>query len=92
MASAPNAGGLGEEEVSSKSTAHPPHPRRIPHYIGEATADDYAGRFYCAAATDLDADVVYEVVKPKFCECAPDCLPDASARTYRWDGADFVER
>ena len=54
--------------------------------------DDYAGRFYCAATTDLDADGVYEIVEPKFCECAPECLPDASRHAYRWDGADYVER
>jgi hypothetical protein len=54
--------------------------------------DDYAGRFYCAATTDLDADGAYEIVEPKFCECAPECLPDASRHAYRWDGADYVER
>jgi hypothetical protein len=54
--------------------------------------DDYAGRFYCAATTDLDADGVFEIVEPKFCECAPECLPEASAHTYRWNGADYVER
>jgi len=54
--------------------------------------DDYAGRFYCATTTDLDADGVYEVVEPKFCECAPDCLPDSSAHAYRWNGRDYVER
>src|SRR5581483_6003468 len=54
--------------------------------------DDYAGRFYCATTTDRDGDGVFEVVEPKFCECAPDCEPDASAHTYRWEGSDYIER
>jgi hypothetical protein len=54
--------------------------------------DDYAGRFYCSAASDLDADGVYEVVEPKFCECTAVCPPDATAHTYRWRTTDYVEQ
>lgn len=56
------------------------------------TPDDYAGRFYCAGSTDLDGDGVYEIVKPKFCECTAVCEPDAKAHTYRWRGTDYIEQ
>ncbi len=54
--------------------------------------DDYAGRFYCGGSTDLDGDGVYEIVKPRFCECNAVCDPDARGHTFRWRGPDYVEQ
>jgi hypothetical protein len=55
-------------------------------------SDDYAGRFYCAGAADLDRDGGYEIVKPTFCGCTAVCPPDARGDTYRWRGTDYVEQ